>query len=776
MKPKSLILGIVNDNQIFRKFLTIHNSAGKLLSKISWDFTKEFVGMGWTTDEILVVVFQTGEFDLYNVWGDKVVYPPPLFKQPAPPAQQVMACEIFENMLVLMTRDLSFYYVRNLSSSLNYKPEEIIRLGLSRPPTCFKTIPADHSYSSSLEIFCGHPETGLLIINCEQKTVRHHAKIPFLDERNCRIEDIALSASGEYLTLLLEGRNVVVLQSNLTQCRGVSLVEQQGVPRQTVWCGDDAVCLVYSNYLMLYGPDKTTARMDCSRDKSGVFVVSELDGMRVFTTETCEFVYRVDESIVMIDDIASFLPPALLVTAYEAYSEHSSNSGDSIRRLQSEDKLQEAVENCIKAAAAELTQDKQAKWLKAANFGKAFMPPGSFDSTVLVETVKHLKVLNNLRSPSVARPLTYRQLKQLRSNNEALIRLLLETHHHYLALQICRQMGLRQDNVYVHWACAKLADFSKEDSEMCEIICRKLNACKSVSYTDIARKALDCNRKTLAIKLLENEPAISRKVPLLIYMGEFEIALDKAVESSDPDLIYLVLMRIHEAERVRRNDPDYRPNLSSAESRIDARLEEVLNKPVAREMLLSYAKQIDEDLLKEAYKYLRRMQDAGHLSVEKAYKHSSLRLRLEFLESAYQLYRHYDKDPLFAAACKEQTTLFERQKKLKRETNDSGLVGSTVCETIARLIRINQETKADAFAKQFTVPEKKLWYIKLRVKANAGDWAGVEALARSKKNSPIGYKPFADVAIKKGQIALAEQFILQANDLDYQLPLLIHIE
>lgn len=34
MKPKSLIMGIPNTNQLFRKYLTIHNSAGKLTGKI----------------------------------------------------------------------------------------------------------------------------------------------------------------------------------------------------------------------------------------------------------------------------------------------------------------------------------------------------------------------------------------------------------------------------------------------------------------------------------------------------------------------------------------------------------------------------------------------------------------------------------------------------------------------------------------------------------------------------------------------------------------------
>mmetsp|Transcript_4216 Transcript_4216/g.559 ORF Transcript_4216/g.559 Transcript_4216/m.559 type:complete len:88 (-) Transcript_4216:1535-1798(-) len=85
---------------------------------------------------------------------------------------------------------------------------------------------------------------------------------------------------------------------------------------------------------------------------------------------------------------------------------------------------------------------------------------------------------------------------------------------------------------------------------MCDIICSKLQDCKQVNYTDIARKALDCGRRDLAISLLENERNVSRKVPLLLYMNAYQLALDRAIDSLDPDLIYLVIMRIHEEDRL----------------------------------------------------------------------------------------------------------------------------------------------------------------------------------------------------------------------------------
>ena len=161
-----------------------------------------------------------------------------------------------------------------------------------------------------------------------------------------------------------------------------------------------------------------------------------------------------------------------------------------------------------------------------------------------------------------------------------------------------------------------------------------------MKYTDIARKALDYGRRELAIKLLEHEPAISRKVPLLLYTKEYERALDKAIESSDPDGIYLVIMRIHEEDTLASEKPDYVPADNNS-------VQKFLQRPIAREMFLSYARQVDEMLLRSAFKELKRSQDTGNFAIEKAYKSNLLKNRVEFLMTAKELYSKYDRDPLY---------------------------------------------------------------------------------------------------------------------------------
>jgi hypothetical protein len=62
-----------------------------------------------------------------------------------------------------------------------------------------------------------------------------------------------------------------------------------------------------------------------------------------------------------------------------------------------------------------------------------------------------------------------------------------------------------------------------------------------IRYSEIARCAITSGRPGLAIKLLEYESKASEQVPLYIEIDNAELALKKAMESGDSDLIYMVL-------------------------------------------------------------------------------------------------------------------------------------------------------------------------------------------------------------------------------------------
>lgn len=71
------------------------------------------------------------------------------------------------------------------------------------------------------------------------------------------------------------------------------------------------------------------------------------------------------------------------------------------------EKLEESVNECIEAASYEFDTDAQKSLIRAAYFGKAFIPGHNPDK--YIETCRILRVLNALRDPKIGIPLTYVQ-------------------------------------------------------------------------------------------------------------------------------------------------------------------------------------------------------------------------------------------------------------------------------------------------------------------------------------------------------------------------------
>lgn len=69
--------------------------------------------------------------------------------------------------------------------------------------------------------------------------------------------------------------------------------------------------------------------------------------------------------------------------------------------------LSVAVQQCIDAAAFEFDPEIQKMLIRAAQFGKGFVPDHVPDH--YVHTCRWLRVLNAVRDPKVAIPLTYLQ-------------------------------------------------------------------------------------------------------------------------------------------------------------------------------------------------------------------------------------------------------------------------------------------------------------------------------------------------------------------------------
>jgi len=213
-----------------------------------------------------------------------------------------------------------------------------------------------------------------------------------------------------------------------------------------------------------------------------------------------------------------------------------------------------------------------------------------------------------------------------------LIDRLINRHHHLLALRICQYLRHNPERVLVHWACAKIKSSEEEDDDkLSGIIIDKLLSCPGLSFAKIATIAFHSGRRALAVKLLEHEPLATEQVPLLISMKEDDLALRKAIESGDTDLVYVALMHLKKTKPFN----DF--------------FELIRDKPLARNLYVSYCKQRDLVALKTFYYRMSQPAEAANVAVVEAYTSSDWADRIKNLKIAQSFYE------------REKTLVFQQQ-------------------------------------------------------------------------------------------------------------------
>ncbi|CAG8793312.1 16862_t:CDS:2, partial [Cetraspora pellucida] len=247
-----------------------------------------------------------------------------------------------------------------------------------------------------------------------------------------------------------------------------------------------------------------------------VFLIPEIDGVRIISSDKCEFLQKVPNVTEETFKIGSTAPAAMLFDALEHFDKRSPKADENIRSIRPE--LSEAVDACIEAAGHEFNQVRQRSLLKAAAVGKTFLEP--YNSDRFVEMCQILRVLNSIKKPT------------------------------------------------------------DDEETICRMIVEKLANKPSLSYAEIAKTPHNVGQPKLATRLLDYEPRAADQVPLLISMQKDELALIKAIESGDTDLVMLHLKRklpLPEFFRI------------------------INNKPMACSLLEVYCKQQDLKLLNDFY-------------------------------------------------------------------------------------------------------------------------------------------------------------------------------
>ena len=146
-------------------------------------------------------------------------------------------------------------------------------------------------------------------------------------------------------------------------------------PRGLVWCGTDSLVLHWEgvltreSVLLMVGPYGDWVRYSYD---GPLLLLPEMDCVRLVSSTATELLMRVAEPTEQLFKPASLAPAARLLEASEAFTARSARADELLRGLGSE--LAGAVACCIEAAELELQPALQQLLLRAAAYGKCYMP------------------------------------------------------------------------------------------------------------------------------------------------------------------------------------------------------------------------------------------------------------------------------------------------------------------------------------------------------------------------------------------------------------------
>ncbi|KAJ7327284.1 hypothetical protein JRQ81_017043 [Phrynocephalus forsythii] len=709
--------------------LEIYTASGVLLASILWK-NSPVVHLGWTTSEDLLCVQEDGSVLVYSLFCE--------FKKCFSMGNEVLQNRVLEAKVfhteygtgvAILTGAHRFIIATNIVDLKLRRLPEVP--GLQKPPSCWTVLCQDRV--TILLLAVGQDLYLLDNTTCSLVT------LPGLSPQAGAYLRMAVSFNYRYLALFTDTGYIWTGKTHLKEKLGEFMCEFRAPPKQMAWCTRSrskqrAVVMAWDRRLLVAGNTDQCVQYPLDEDS---YLVPELDGVRIFSRSTHEFLHEIPEASQEIFRIASMAPGALLLEAQKEYEE-SQKADEYLREIKDQKLLPEAVRQCIEAASYEQEPGIQKSLLRAASFGKCFInnfPPESF-----VQTCRDLRVLNAIRDYQIGIPLSFDQYRQL--TIEVLLDRLVLRRLYPVAIKICEYLRLSEfqgiSRILAHWACYKVQQKDKSDEEVAQAINQKLGDTPGISYSEIATRAYECGRTELAIKLLEYEPRSGKQVPLLLKMRRSQLALSKAIESGDTDLVYTVILHL-------KNELNRGSFFMTLQ-----------NQPVALSLYRQFCKHQELDTLKDLYNQDDDHQELGNFHVRSSYVNEKrIEGRVSSLQNAVDEY-YKAKNEFAAKATEDQIKLLRIQRRLQDDV-DKPYLDCSLHDTVYNLILDGNHKRAEQLYRDFKIPDKRFWWLKINALAEQGDWEEMEKFSKSKK-SPVGYLPFVEVCMKHHNRHEAKKF------------------
>lgn len=714
----------------------VYTASGQSIGRIEYEGL-HIAGFSWNSREQLVCVQEDGSVRIFSLSGQE-----PISFSLGPDARErgILECRFWDHGLVAMTADYRFLYVNDMAEP---KPRMLPGVAqISEYPTSWTIVPPHLSRNHHLEVLVSVDDTIVAVDPMDSQD-------QLLDQGP--YSRISVSPNGALVALCSTRGRIQVVSIDFQRSYSDYTRDQAEEPVDIAWCGNDAVIASYQTEAILVGPFGDTLNFP---HDSPMHLVQELDGVRMFNGLVHEYLYKVSEDSKSVFQIGSTSPAALLYDAMDNLKSHSSRADEIVRSIR--DDMTQAVDTCISAAGSEPIIEYQQSLLRAASLGKSFLT--IYNGDKLVDMCKHLRVINSLSSYDVGLPVSLLQFQSLPF--EEWVARLMNRNKHQLAQQICQYTDEPLDQIYIHWACAKIRGGSAlDDDSLYRVIKDKLDSCSTAlaTFVDIAEVANTCGYQKLAIKILMNdEPRAANQVPLLISMGQDESAMEAAIRSGDADLVYFVIFHLFKQLPL----ADFFHVISR--NAVAAQLFEKYCVEQATPVLEDYYYQ-DDAFAKSARLILLDNIDP-HGDVPKMV--ANLKVALKMLSNDKSCAQE-------AKAIGMQIKLLQTQRQLDHDMPSSSdtdqpgsFVGLPLNQTISQCLLRGNYTRAQKLRSEFKVPERRFCWIKLQALVKRRDWVELARLAAAKNPPPIGYRPFVDECIRALQYQEAAKYIPKCDGSD----------
>ncbi|KPI35492.1 uncharacterized protein AB675_10984 [Cyphellophora attinorum] len=698
--------------------IDIYSSSGQLISNINWD-KGSIRGLGWSDDEQLIVVTEDGAVRCY--FGLREDFNPFSLGNGAE-EYGVVSCRFWSHGFVALLANNSLISVSSFSEP---RPKQLAAAPEGEVHS-WSLIPPAYTLSRSVEVLLAVDKT-IFVVDATDSEDRGLSEGAF--------RHISVSPNGRFAALYTEDGKVWVVGSDFQNKYSEYDSKVKTPPAQLFWCGNDAVILAWEDEIHVVGPNGAATKYYYDDQ---VHVIPDVDGVRLITNQSCEFLHKVPDASEEVFKVGSTAPPSVLLDSIGLLEQKSPKADENIQRIKHS--LPDAVETCIRAAGQEFDQGLQKQLLRAASFGKSVLDLYSSDE--FVDMINDLRVLNAVRDYKIGLPISYEQY--IRLGPERLITRLINRREYLLAMKLSEFLNLPLNKIYVHWASQKVKNSAGDDESIHNTITERLRGKSGVSFETIARTAYDEGRGHLATDLLNHEPRAGKQVPLLLNMEEDEIALSKAIESGDTDLVFFVLLHL-------------RQKLPLA-----AFFRSLHDRPLAAALVESSARAKDSELLKDLYYQDDRPIEGSNLLLDEAMRQPQVQAAVDKLKLAARVLADA-KDPnavFQTRALNEAQQLLKAQEVFDKDVSDSSdsYLGLSVNDTLFRLIQSGYGKRAAKLQSDFKVPDKTWWWVRLRALVAARLWGELEEVGKVKK-SPIGWEPFYSEVLGAGNTRLASTFI-----------------